>query len=316
MKKNQNLFLGIDGGATKSTLVLLNEKEEKIFKENSGPLNLRIIGKEKFKKNLIYLFKKVSSSLRKKIVSGCFGLAGVDSKKDKEIVEKEILKIPKNYISFPFFVVNDIEIILPAIEKKEGVIAICGTGSNFFAKKNGKEFFAGGLDYILSDEGSAFDIGQRILKSAIKSFDGRGEKTIFEKIVFEKAKIRDGNIKSITNFIYRDNLKGIVASFGPFLETGLERGDRVAKKILNEIIDEIFVGILAVAKRAGFRSNFNVALSGSVFHNRFLTEKLIKKIKDRLKEIKIFVVPEPEVGAAKLAKEKFNNPKFKNYAKN
>lgn len=305
MTDNQKLFLGIDGGATKSMLVLINLKEEKVLKESGGPLNLRIIGKEKFRKNFVSLFKKIPKNQLKKINFACFGLAGVDSKKDKEIAKKEILKIPKKYIPFPFFVVNDIEIVLPSVGLEEGVIAICGTGSNFFAKRNGKEFFAGGLDYILSDEGSAFDIGQRILKSAIKSFDGRGQKTIFEKIVFERAKIKDGNIKSITNFIYRENPKGIVASFGPLLEVGLEKGDRVAREILRDVIEEIFIGILAVAKRAGFRKNFNVALSGSVFHNRILVEKVIKKIKSKFGEVKIFVVPEPEVGAARLAKKKY-----------
>jgi len=44
-----------------------------------------------------------------------------------------------------------------------------------------KEAFAGGLDYILNDESSAFGIGVRTLKAAVKSFDRRGRKTIFEK---------------------------------------------------------------------------------------------------------------------------------------
>lgn len=305
MPNNQKIFFGVDGGATKSTLVLINEKGEKLFKENGGPLNLRIIGKKKFKENIASLFKKIDPELKRKIKGGCFGLAGVDSKKDREIVEKEISKVPKKYISFPFFVVNDIEIILPSVGIEEGVVAICGTGSNFFAKRDGREVFASGLDYILSDEGSAFFIGQKILRSAIKSFDGRGKKTIFEKIVFKEAKIKDGNIKNLTNFIYKGNPKNIVASFAPFLEEGIERGDKVAFEILDETVEEILLGVFAVAKRVGFKRGFNVALSGSVFHNKFLIDKIIKRIRDNFDSIKVLVVPEPELGAAKMAKEKY-----------
>jgi len=308
-RDNQNLFLGVDGGATKSTLVLINEKEENVFKENGGPLNLRIIGERKFRENLSGLFKKIKPSQRKNIKFAVFGLAGVDSKKDKEVVTKEILKISKKYISFPFFVVNDIEIILPSIQAEEGVVAICGTGSNFFAKKNKKEFFAGGLDFLLSDEGSAFDMGQKILKSAIKSFDGRGEKTILEKMVFKMAKIKDGQIKNITSFIYKGAPKNRIASFAPLLEEALRKKDKVAFKILEEIVKEIFSGILAVAKRAGFKKDFYIALSGSVFHNKFLVKKVIEKIQKEFGKVKILVVPEPELGAARLAKKLFKAKK-------
>ena len=178
MEKNQKLFLGIDGGATKSTLVLIDEENKKIFKVVGKPLNLRNIGKAVFLNNLKSLLKKINPSFRKKIKGAFFGLAGVDNKEDKENVTEAASKIERKLLPFPFVVVNDIEIVFPSVGLEEGVIVICGTGSNFFARKGKKEAFAGGLDYILSDEAGAFDIGIRILRAAVKSFDGRGKKTI------------------------------------------------------------------------------------------------------------------------------------------
>lgn len=303
MAKNQNLFLGIDGGATKSTLVLIDEEENKIFKAVGKSLNLRIVGKRTFLNNFNSLLKKINPSLRKNIKGACFGLAGVDSKEDKKIVTEQIKKISKKVLPCPFFVANDIEIILPSVGLGEGVVVICGTGSNFFAKKDKKEAFAGGLDYVLSDEASAFDIGLRILRAAVKSFDKRGEKSILEEMVLKKTKIK--NIKDLTNFIYKGNTKKRVASFAPLLAKAIEKKDNVAEAILNSILEEIFSGVFAVSKRVGLKDNFYIAIVGSVFYNKFLVDKVIEGVRKKFKNVKITMVPEPEVGAARLAKSKF-----------
>jgi len=200
-------------------------------------------------------------------------------------------------------VANDIEIILPSVGLGDGVVVICGTGSNFFAKKGKKEAFAGGLDYILSDEAGAFDIGVRILRAAVKSFDGRGKKTILEKMVLRKIAFKE--MRDITNFIYAGNTKTRVASFAPLLADAVEKKDTVAGEILESILVDIFSGVFAVSKRVGLKDNFYIAVVGSVFHNKFLVDKVIAGARKKFKNVKITMVPEPEVGAARLAKISF-----------
>ncbi|MDD5551911.1 MAG: BadF/BadG/BcrA/BcrD ATPase family protein [Candidatus Pacebacteria bacterium] len=303
MVKNQEIFLGIDGGATKSTLVLIDAEEKKIFKAVGRSLNLRNIGKRNFLNNLNSLLKKIKPSFKKNIKGAYFGLAGVDSKEDKKNVTEAIKKISKKILPCPFVVVNDIEIILPSVGLQDGVVAICGTGSNFFAKKDKKEAFAGGLDYILSDEAGAFDIGVRILRAAVKSFDGRGEESILEEMVLRKTGVK--NIRNLTNFIYKGNKKTKVASLAPLLAGAIEKKDKAAGVILKSVLEEIFSGVSAVAKRVGLRDNFYIAIVGSVFHNKFLVDEVIEGARKKFKNVKITMVPEPEVGAAKLAKKKF-----------
>lgn len=303
MEKNKNLFLGIDGGATNSTLVLLDDKENKILKARNGSLNLRNIGKRSFLKNLKSLLKKIKPQFKNQIKGACFGLAGVDTEEDKKNVEEAIAKLGKAILPCSALVMNDIDIILPSVGLGEGVVVICGTGSNFFAKKDKRKFLAGGLDYIISDEAGAFDIGIRILRAAVKSFDGRGRKTILEKMVLEKVKVKD--VRHLTSFIYKGNQKINVASFAPLLANAVEKEDKVAKEILASLLKEIFSGIFTVSKRAGFKDNFHIAIVGSVFNNKFLVDKVIEGVRKEFNNVKVVMVPEPEVGAARIAKSKF-----------
>lgn len=301
---NQNLFLGVDGGATNSTLVLVDEEESKVFKATGEGLNYRVVGKENFIKNFRALLQKIEENLKNRIKGACFGLAGIDNKEDKVKVNSLIKKIPKEILSFSYFLLNDIQIILPSAKIEDGVVAVCGTGSNFFAKKGKKVAFASGLDYILSDQGSAFDMGLKILRSAVKSFDGRGEKTILESLVLKEAGVK--NIRELGNFVYcEENLKNKVASFAFLLEKALEENDKVANGILNYVLSEIFSGIKAVSDRAGFKDGFQVVAVGGIFHNRFLVNKMILEAREEFEDAKLTIIPEPEIGAARLAKKNF-----------
>ncbi|MEM7826767.1 MAG: BadF/BadG/BcrA/BcrD ATPase family protein [Candidatus Aenigmatarchaeota archaeon] len=284
-------FLGVDGGATKTRIAIADENE-KLFLEAVGKgSNYRVLGLDEMEKNLYSLI----SLNRKRISYACFGLASIDSDKDKEIVYSKIKngKIGK-LLKCPIMVVNDVEIILPAIKAENGVAVIGGTGSNFFAKNGNKRAFAGGLDYILADEGSAFDIGQKILKAAVRSADGRGEKTILEKMVLKKAGIK--NIRQLKDIIHAKNMKSIVAGFAPLAEAAMKMGDKTAEGILKSAIKEYAAGINAVANRVGLKGKYKIAIVGSVFNSKFLLDALKRKIK---KEITI--VKNPVLGAVRLA---------------
>jgi len=62
----------------------------------------------------------------------------------------------------------------------------------------------GGMDYLLSDQGSGFDIGQQVLRAAVKSYDGRSKKTLLEKLLCEHFKIE--SIEDVKDKVYNPRL--------------------------------------------------------------------------------------------------------------
>lgn len=298
-KINENLvFVGIDGGATKTNLVAIDEKEKILLRLNGEGSNYKVLGLDTAEKNLYNIIKECLKKTRK-IDSICFGLASIDSEKDRKIVLERIKKGKIGKLLGREVIVtllNDTEIILPAANLENGVAAIGGTGSNFLGVNKDKKAWAGGLEYILADEGSAFDIGQRVLRAALRSYDGRGKKTFLEDLVIKKAKIR--NMRDIKNIVYREKMKSIVASFAPLAEIAAKKHDKIAKRILKDCAKEYVIGIRAVAKRVKLKNDFKIALVGSVFKSKIILDELKKIFGDRL-----IIVKDPSIGAARIAKK-------------
>jgi glucosamine kinase len=95
------------------------------------------------------------------------GLAGVTG---PEVAEKLAAALPFENARFE----DDRRAALRgALSGKDGVIAHCGTGSFFGARRNGSVKFSGGWGRILGDEASAVWIGRKALSQVLETVDGR-----------------------------------------------------------------------------------------------------------------------------------------------
>ena len=292
----QEYFLGVDAGATKTTVLVVNPKGKKVFETKKNNLSHRHLTEEQF----INTLDEIALSIRFNLGFSCFAFAGMDTREEEKKIVKMIKKSKLNkIIKSNFIVVNDIETVLPSVDAENGVAAIAGTGSNFFAVNHNKTAKAGGKGYLLSDEGSAYFIGLKVLRAAVKSNDGRGKKTILEELVFRKLKIK--NLDGLVNYIYTGNLKKQVAGFAILTEKALEKKDKVTREILSSAVEELEAGIRAVVKKTGLKGNFKIALTGSVFTNKFILKNLNLRIKKLFPKAEICIVKNSVIGAAKLA---------------
>ena len=82
---------------------------------------------------------------------------------------------------------NDVvPLLLGAPLSGSGVVMVAGTGSCVLGAAGGPAVRVGGVEYLGSDEGSAFSLGRMGLVAAVRARDGRGDKTsILERL--EKA---------------------------------------------------------------------------------------------------------------------------------
>ncbi|MFQ5584953.1 MAG: BadF/BadG/BcrA/BcrD ATPase family protein, partial [Calditrichia bacterium] len=159
-------YLGVDGGGTKTNAVLTNAHGDDIrtIREGSGNVSLLDRG------SVAQLIRNLIKGLLKgepveKIHKAVFAFAGVGRPEEKSIV-KEIIKGSgiKN-----FSLMTDAELLYYSIfGEKRGMLLSSGTGSICLVR-NGKNRLkqVGGRGYLLGDEGSGFDIGNKAIRAAV-----------------------------------------------------------------------------------------------------------------------------------------------------
>lgn len=182
-------YLAVDGGGTKTDVMCVDETGAVIGTGSSGPTSLTVsaIGAASF--NLIEAVRVAIESkpeIRqfKKVV---FGLAGVDTVEERDRAEEIFRRALSHYQFEEFILLNDSEIALVnGSDSPNALILVSGTGSICYGKNSqGQTARVSGMDYLLADQGSGYSIGRKVLHAAVKSFDGRGQKTSLEGLVCE-----------------------------------------------------------------------------------------------------------------------------------
>ncbi len=178
-RNSHNLYLGVEGGGTKTHVVLLDNEAEIVGEGFSGASNPLRVGVETAVSNIVKAVEAACDSANRSrgdIVSATLGLAGVRRADLRQRVrESFIKKLPVKLIE----ITTDAEIALYGVTLgKAGVVVISGTGSICYGKDgNGTSAMAGGWGPIAGDEGGGVSIARRALQAIAKASDGRGEPT-------------------------------------------------------------------------------------------------------------------------------------------
>jgi len=177
------IFLGIDGGGSKTAFVLEDENNKILGRIETGPSNWLSAGKEEAGRNIAAGIRQLNSFPD---VVGC-GFAGA-GRPDSIQFFKESLSalLPKAQI----FVETDAFVsYVGAIGLEPGMLLIAGTGSIAIGRRpDGSMVRVGGWGPIFGDEGSGFWIGREAIQAALRANDA-GEETDFVSSVCEALKL-------------------------------------------------------------------------------------------------------------------------------
>ncbi|HBT51315.1 MAG TPA: ATPase, partial [Petrotoga sp.] len=155
------LFLGVDGGGTKTIAALVDENGNLIGLGFSGPCNILENGEEVVRKNLREAVAPFKETLRKhkEQVFSCFGLPAVGEFRNSQEIMGNILK--QELVIEPNIVVNDVVVGWAAgTLTRDGVHVVAGTGAIIYGRKGNQEVRVSGWGSLIGDEGSAYDIGR------------------------------------------------------------------------------------------------------------------------------------------------------------
>ncbi|MEK7640041.1 MAG: BadF/BadG/BcrA/BcrD ATPase family protein [Patescibacteria group bacterium] len=263
--QQQQWFLGIDGGGTKTEALLGIGK--RVAWGKAGPSNPHAVGIASAANNVRAAALAAEKQLgRKRPYKAVIGLAGMDTPKDVSIMHRALTKELRGIFAPGWKLVNDIVIALRSgTDSKQAAVIISGTGSNAYAHGPKGVARAGGRGHRLADEGSGFAQGSAALHAVTKAADGRGPKTLLTAYVLKHFKIR--NVDALVRIVYEPTFgKPQIAALAPYVQFAAERGDHVAKNILVHAAIELALLAITVIKKSGLqRKVFPLVTVGGIF---------------------------------------------------
>lgn len=190
-----------------------------------------------------------------------------------------------------------------ATHGKPSIVVISGTGYMAAGiNKAGKYVRAGGCGYRIDDEGSAYDIGTKALKSTFRTLDGRAPKTKLASAL--KRRFRVKILENASPLIYSDRF-GIdsIAGLTP-LVSKLAPNDEVCREILSSAGVTLAELTCVVAKRLRIAHDvFPIALVGGTFKaGRHLLQPFQARVRKECPRAQVVIMKtEPVLGALALA---------------
>lgn len=259
--------IGVDGGGTKTAALVSDLRGNLLGYGTSGPSNYHIVGIDNTKKSIREAVIKAIKSSRlatAKALVACYGLAGLDSPRDFQIVRPHIEGLG---LADKVILAHDSHIaLMGATAGRPGVIIIAGTGSVAAGiNERGRYIRSGGWGPVIGDEGSAYFIGREGIVAALRYYDGRGPETRLLEALKKAFSIE--TVEDIIGIVYGKTIAfSKIASLAPIVSELANEGDKVAIEILKRAGGELATLAIAIIKRLGFEDKaFPLAIIGGAF---------------------------------------------------
>lgn len=259
-REEPTLYLGIDGGGTKTHFVLSDDTGKIIKDLTLEGCNPASVGIDKACSILESGIKKVCVGYPFGTISVFAGIAGCRMESYRTPIELFL----SQYRFAALTVDSDAENIISAgLKGKDGIIVIMGTGSVIYSVKEGVRHQIGGYGPFIGDDFSGSMFGSECLRAALFHRDGSGPETILTKLIEEKVGVEPSKV---VPEVYSKG-KGYVASFAPLLFEAVARKDKVANEILEKNTVQLATQLSSVLKQfKNTEESVPIILAGGLTH--------------------------------------------------
>lgn len=169
-RSEKPLFVGIDGGGTKTEFVLFEENgtvRDVLVREGSNPNDRGI------EESLRVLTDGLEQLLRGQIPKAVFaGIGGVSLPEYQKAITT---RLSERFHTNTHADSDAANVLSMGADPDNSMAVICGTGSCVFIRKGKKRHRIGGWGYLLDPAGSAFDVGRDALRAALAAQDGMAQ---------------------------------------------------------------------------------------------------------------------------------------------
>ncbi len=258
----QPFSIGVDGGGTKTELVLLDADGRQVARHRAGGSNPNQLGSER------------AWEVTRRALHDLVAKAGV--KDPAGCVERTLLCMAGDRFSWNEFgnglegfgqvdVLGDIVPVLElATGGRPGLVVHGGTGSFVSARDaEGNTHWAGGQGWLFDDSGSGFDIGRRGMRLALFQLQGWYPPTPLAEAMRSVTGL-DG-YEAITRSLYeRQDRNALISGFAPKVFAAAEQGDRWAEEVIRASVTELFSLAVDVARKLDLPGGVPCGLSGPI----------------------------------------------------
>ena len=185
------IYLGIDGGGSKTTFLLTDDEDKEIRRFQTGPSNWLSVGKDTAGASIRAGAAQLSGVKPDAVCGGFAGAARPEGLAFYKSVLEPLFEESKVRIESDAFIAYT-----GAIGLAPGVLLIAGTGSIAIGRKNdGTMIRVGGWGPHFGDDGGGFWIGREIVRAALQSSDSQ------KRADFETRISRKLGIQTITDVV-------------------------------------------------------------------------------------------------------------------
>lgn len=256
-------FLAVDGGATKTAAVLVDEHGQVIARASTGPSNVARIGIEAWAAVIETVVALLWQQLTQpfaltRVWIGTAGIHGDVHVPEAHAAACNVLKLDSADVR-----VTSDAALLSASMRGSGMAVIAGTGSvvhGFVGTPQGLRYVesAGGLGWILGDEGSAYGVGRAALRCVLSD-----DVPALRAAVLTHYAV--GTQAALLNAIYAPGVgPERVASLAPVVfSLAFDDGDAPARAVVQEQAAALADQIMRVAPALG-APTWELVFGGSV----------------------------------------------------
>lgn len=289
--RQQQYFLGIDGGGTKCKARLESQDGELLGEGLSGPANPAQSASVALNSILDAASQAISSAgLSPDTIYSlhvCLGLAGVNIPAYRDLAEAWELPFASTLIT------TDLHIAcVGAHGGSEGAIMITGTGSSAFASVNNVHTSMGGHGFPLGDKASGAWLGWRALSTTLETMDGLSASTALTEAVCQTlhASVAEDIVGLALHYRSAD-----YAALAPVVLQFAKKDEPDAVKI----IEEGAAYLTAVLQRLQSLKPQRLSMIGG------LASYWSSQLPDHIQRILNPALCSPEYGAVALARQAF-----------
>ncbi|WP_152394706.1 BadF/BadG/BcrA/BcrD ATPase family protein [Paenibacillus guangzhouensis] len=263
-------FLSADGGGTKLTAVLFNDRSEVLGVGQGQAINYASQA-------------DIAESIRSCLTSCLHGYVdrGITIQKVYYAMPAStamFLEILRQYVSVDAaaWLSEGKMALLAGLGQPEGVVALAGTGSGVF-RVTDEELHIGGWGHLIGDPGSAYEIGREIIQSVLRHIEGREPATLLTQLFINAWQVEDR--EALIYHVYRAaNPRRQIALAAVLGAEAAVQGDALARDIFERAGEAMAEQTNAMLRKYRKDDEVMVMIAGSAWkgcramYDRFCTK--------------------------------------------